>query len=175
MPPLTAEERDDLLRTAGVLMRIATVDADGDPHVTPIWFIYEEDRLWFTPRAGSDWLRHLRAHPRFACVIDETAQPYRKLVIEGEAEIVHEVGEDEVWRDRYRRIAERYVEPAGALAYIRNTIDQPRALCALTLAEARVRSWRMPVADEPRSGIWHRRYYGAETTFGAEAGLGGDS
>lgn len=169
MPPLSAEERRAFLETPGVLMRIATVDAAGDPHVTPIWFIHEEGRLWFTPRAASAWLAHLRAHPRMGCVIDETAQPYRKLVVEGEAEIVHDLGEDDVWRERYRRIAERYVEPAGAAAYIRNTMDQERALCALTLSEARVRSWRMPVAGEPRSGIWHARYYGSGTTYGGEA------
>ena len=170
MPPLTPAERNAFLDAPGVLMRIATVDAQGDPHVAPIWFLHEEGRLWFTPRAMSDWLTHIRAHPRIACAIDETATPARKLVVEGEAEIVHDLGADDIWRDLYRRIAERYIPPDAAAAYIGNTIDQPRALCALPLASARIRSWRMPTGDEPRSGIWHRRYYVPGSKYGAEAG-----
>ena len=170
MPPLTPAERNAFLDAPGVLMRIATVDAQGDPHVAPIWFLHEEGRLWFTPRAMSDWLTHIRAHPRIACAIDETATPARKLVVEGDAEIVHDLGGDDVWRDLYRRIAERYISPAAAAGYIRNTIDQPRALCALPLAAARIRSWRMPMGDEARSGIWHRRYYVPGSKYGAEAG-----
>ena len=168
MPPLTPAERDAFLDTPGVLMRIATVDAAGDPHVTPIWFIHEQGRLWFTPRAESAWLGHLRAHPRVACTIDEAAPPSRKLVVEGDAEIVHDLGADDVWRDRYRRIAERYVPPRGTAAYIRDTIDQPRALCALRLDGSTLRSWRMPLAGEPRSGIWHRRYYRPGSKYAAE-------
>ena len=108
MPPLTSIERDDLLATPGLLLRIATVDAAGNPQVTPIWFIYEDGRIWFTPRSESAWLEHIRTHPRIGAVIDETEIPYRKLVFEGDAEIVYDLGADDVWRDRYRRIAERY-------------------------------------------------------------------
>lgn len=180
MPRLSRAERDAFLTTPGVLMRIATVDAGGDAHVTPIWFIDEAGRLWFTPRAESAWLQHLRAHAGMACTIDEATLPYRKLVVEGEVSIVHDVGADGAGRDRYGRIAARYVPPRGAAAYPRDTIDQPRALCALTLAEATVRSWRMPQGVEPRSGIWRRRYdrpgspYAAESADG-RAGRGRDS
>lgn len=169
MPPLTTAERDNLLVTPELLLRIATVDANGNPQVTPIWFIYEQGRIWFTPRAESAWLGHIRAHARIGGVIDETEIPYRKLVLEGDAEIVHDLGEDDVWRDRYRRIAERYVAPEAAAAYINDTIDQPRALCAVTLADASTRGWRVPAGDEPRSSIWHRRYYGDGTKYGDEA------
>lgn len=170
MPPLTSIERDDLLATPGLLLRIATVDAAGNPQVTPIWFIYEDGRIWFTPRSESAWLEHIRTHPRIGAVIDETEIPYRKLVFEGDAEIVYDLGADDVWRDRYRRIAERYLSPKAAAAYISDTIDQPRALCAVTLADADTRGWRMPLGDEPHSGMWHRRYYGAGTKYGDESG-----
>jgi nitroimidazol reductase NimA-like FMN-containing flavoprotein (pyridoxamine 5'-phosphate oxidase superfamily) len=170
MPRLTPAERDDFLDTAGVLMRIATVDRAGDPHVTPIWFIHEEGRLWFTPRAESAWLGHIRTHPRIACTIDEETLPYRKVVVEGDAAIMHEVGDDVVWRDRYRRIAERYVPPRAAAAYLRDTLDQPRALCALSLPAANVRSWRMPLDDEARTGIWHQRYYQPGSQYAEESG-----
>lgn len=77
----------------------------------------------------------------------------------GRASIDHEVGEDDAWRDRYRRIAQRYIPLDDANAYVDGTDDQPRALCSVVLAEAQVRSWRMPVEDEPYQGIWARRYW----------------
>ena len=38
------------LAEPGILMRIAVTRADGSPLVTPIWFIYEDDAIYFTPR-----------------------------------------------------------------------------------------------------------------------------
>jgi PPOX class probable F420-dependent enzyme len=159
MPVLSPSERDAFLAERGVLMRVATVDSSGAPHVTAIWFLYEDGRIWFTPRQHSAWLEHLRGDPRVALCIDEQPLPYRKVVVRGIAELVHDVGEDDPWRDRYRRIARRYVDDEGAEAYIQGTLDQPRALFSVTLARADVQSWRMPVGDEPGDGIWHQRYY----------------
>ena len=93
--------------------------------------------------------------------IDEDPLPYRKVTVRGSARIVHEPGEDDVWRDLYRSIAKRYIPADAADAYVDDTIDQPRALVAVPLADAgtKVTTWRMPVADEDGTGIWHRRYY----------------
>ena len=46
-----------------------------------------------------------------------------------------------------------------ANAYVDGTDDQPRALCSITLDGAQVRSWRMPIEDEPYQGIWAKRYW----------------
>ncbi len=159
MPRLNESERDRFLDEPGMIMNIATVDADGAPLVTPIWYIHDEGRIWFTPRQHSEWLRHIRNDNRVALSIDEPALPYRKVVVRGRARIDHEVGEDDAWRDRYRRIAQRYIPVDDANAYVDGTDDQPRALCSVVLAEAQVRSWRMPVEDEPYQGIWARRYW----------------
>ncbi len=159
MPKLEDAERDSFLAERGVIMHIATVAADGAPLVTPIWFVFEEGRIWFTPRQHSEWLRNLRNDNRVALSIDESTTPYRKVVVRGRARIDFEIGVDEVWRDRYRRIAQRYLPADGANAYIDGTDDQPRALCSLALADAELRSWRMPVEGERPEGIWAKRYW----------------
>lgn len=159
MPALTTAERDAFLSEGGVVMRIAVVRPNGSPLVTPIWFLFEDGAIYFTPRERSEWFACLRRDPRVALCIDEQPLPYRKVVIEGRAELVHDVGEDDVWRDRYRRIAKRYVPDDAAEAYVQNTIAEPRGLYRVTLAEAQVRTWRMPLEGEPQEGIWHRRYY----------------
>lgn len=163
MPQLTLQERTEFLDTPGVLMRIAVVRDDGSPLVTPIWFLHEDDAIYFTPRAQSEWFACLKRDPRVALCIDEQPLPYRKVIVEGASELLADLGDDESWRDRYRRIACRYVPEDAAEAYIQNTIDQPRALFRVDLGTATVRSWRMPLGDEPGDGIWHQRYYGAGT------------
>ena len=165
MPRLTQDETRQFLAERGVLMRIAVVRDDGSPLVTPIWFLHEDDAIYFTPRKRSEWFACLRRDPRVALCIDEADQPYRKVLAEGAAQLMHDIGEDDVWRDRYRRIAERYVPPAGADAYIRNTIDQPRGLYRLPLRAAKITTWRMPRAGEAGEGIWHHRYYEEGTAF----------
>jgi nitroimidazol reductase NimA-like FMN-containing flavoprotein (pyridoxamine 5'-phosphate oxidase superfamily) len=159
MPRLTPSERAAFLTEPGVLMRIAVVRADGSPLVAPLWFIYEDESIYFTPRARSEWYGCLKRDPRVALSIDEQPLPYRKVGVEGRAELVYDLGADATWRDQYLRIAQRYVPPEAAAAYIRNTIDEPRALFRVPLARAKVLTWRMPVGNEPGDGIWHQRYY----------------
>ncbi len=159
MPKLSQPERTAFLNERGVVMRIAVTRPDGSPLVTPLWFIYEDEAIYFTPRERSEWFACLRRDPRVALSIDEQPLPYRKVIVEGIAELLHDIGEDDAWRDLYRRIARRYVPDAGAEAYIRNTINEPRGLFRLGLAEAKVRSWRMPVKGEAGEGIWHQKYY----------------
>jgi len=159
MPKLTVAERDAFLATPGMIMNIATVARDGAPLVTPIWFIYEEGRVWFTPRQHSEWLQHIRGDARVALSIDEPVIPYRKVVVRGRAHLDYEVGSDDLWRDRYRRIAQRYIPLTDANAYVDGTDDQPRALCSLRLADSEVRSWRMPIGNEAYDGIWAKRYW----------------
>ncbi len=165
MPQLSNSEQESFLTEPGILMRVAVVRADGSPLVTPIWFAYVDGAIYFTPREKSEWFACLRRDPRAALCIDEQNLPYRKVLAEGSAELVHDVHEDDAWRDLYRHIATRYVGEAGAEAYIQNTIDQPRGLYRLQLAEAKVKSWRMPVEGESGMGIWHDRYYVPGTEF----------
>ena len=159
MPKMSDREQSEFLRERGILMRIATVRDDGSPLVTPIWFVYEDDRIWFTPREQSEWFTCLRRDPRVALCIDEQPHPYRKVVIDGDAELENDLNDDASWRDRYRRIAERYVNADGAAAYIENTIDHSRGLYSVPLATSRVRNWRMPIEDEAVDGIWAQKYY----------------
>ena len=165
MPRLNDVELAGFLAEPGVLMRVAVVRNDGSPLVTPIWFLYEDGVVYFTPREKSEWFGCLRQDPRVALSIDEQPLPYRKVLVEGRAELLFDVGRDAEWRDRYRRIAQRYVPPDAAEDYIQNTIDQPRGLYRVVLEGAEVKTWRMPLEGEAAEGIWHHRYYIPGTKF----------
>lgn len=161
MPPLAHAEIRQLLDEPGHLLRVGTIDHDGFPRVVPIWYIHRDGEIVFTPRARSVFLANLRRDPRVGLSIDEEPLPYRKVTVQGEARLVHDLGEDDLWRDLYREIARRYVPSDQADAYVQETIEEPRALLAVDLASSRVTAWRMPVEGEDPKGIWAPRYYGA--------------
>ena len=135
MPALTQKEQTDFLEEDGILMRIGVVRDDGSPLVTPIWFIYEENCILFTPRAKSEWFSCLKRDSRVSLCIDEQTLPYRKVIIEGSAELLHDLGNDDTWRGLYLNIAKRYGPEEMAKAYVENTIDQERALYSVKLEE----------------------------------------
>ncbi len=159
MPKLTPDEVTAFLQEPGHLVRLATVDRDGAPRVVPIWFVFEDNRVWMTPRERSAWWSDVQSDVRVAVVIDEEAPPYRKVIARGPVAIVHQPGEDDAWRDRYRRITTRYTPEVWADAYLTNTHDEPRALLAFDLDPTAVTTWRMPVPGEDPKGIWAARYY----------------
>jgi PPOX class probable F420-dependent enzyme len=169
VPRMTKTDLTGLLDEPGHLVRIGTVDADGMPRVVPTWFIHDGGEILFTPRGPSAFLANLRRDPRVGLSIDEEVLPYRKVTVQGTARIVHDLGEDDAWRDVYRQIAYRYISRERADAYVEATIDQPRALLAVALAASRVTTWRIPAEDEDQTGIWHRRYYLDGTVMAALA------
>jgi PPOX class probable F420-dependent enzyme len=173
MPKLTVEEMRIFLQERSHLARIATVCPDGSPSVVPIWFLYEGGKILITPRKPSAFYANIQREPRVGIAIDEEAARYRKVLIEGAAEILFIPGQDEQWRDVYRRLCCRYVDEESADHYVNETSDQPRALIGVTLAAAKVTTWRMPAADEPYTGIWHKRYYDDGAKMAQSAATGG--
>ena len=161
MPKLTAAETEAFLTEPGHLVRIATVDADGRIRNVPIWYIFHDSKIVFTPRLHSVFLGNLQRDPRVGLTIDEEPLPYRKVAVQGVAEMLYEPGRDDEWRDLYRQIAYRYIPTEQADDYVTNTIDQPRALLGVPLSGEGTSTvtWRMPVDEEDPTGIWHRRYY----------------
>ena len=164
MPRLNEQELADFLDEPGHLLRLATTDDTGMPVVVPVWFIRQDDLLLVTPRARSAWRRHLERDTRTCFSIDEDPAPYRKLTVQGSVQVVHGLGEDDAWRDTYRRIACRYVPERSADAYLTNTWNEPRALLGLPWQgpEVTISTWRMPVAGEDARGVWADKYYGAQ-------------
>lgn len=161
MPGMTDDELTTFLDEPGHLLRLGTNGTDGMPRVVPIWFIHRDGAIWFTPRAKSAWLADLRADPAVCATIDETDGVLRKLIARGRAELMHDLGDDDVWRPMYREIACRYTPERFADAYITDTIEEPRALYRLDLADAQTSTWRMPIRDngEDPLAVWGKQYY----------------
>lgn len=157
---MTAAEVDAFLQEPGHLVRIGTVDADGTPLVLPAWFIVEDGVFMVTPRERSSWFSNLMADPRVCFTVDEAVGPYRKVVLRGSVRTIFPLGQDDEWRDVYRRITMRYVPSEWGDAYLADTHDEPRALLGLPIADATLTTWRMPArAGEDPLAVWAPRYY----------------
>ncbi|KIF78296.1 pyridoxamine 5-phosphate oxidase [Streptomyces sp. 150FB] len=70
--------------------KLATVRADGRPHIAPIWFVLDGDDLVFTTGKETVKGRNLLRDGRLTLCVDDDRPPFAFVVIEGHAEI----GED---------------------------------------------------------------------------------
>ena len=62
MPPLNDELRAFLADRR--YATVATNDANGGIHLTPVWFLFEDDRFLFESFSGSGKVRNLERNPR---------------------------------------------------------------------------------------------------------------
>ncbi len=97
MSVFTGNELDYLQKQR--LGRLATVDAEGNPHVVPVGFRYnpEADAIdigGHDPAHTQKW-RDVARHPRVAFVVDDVLPPWqpRSIVIEADAELLESGGE----------------------------------------------------------------------------------
>ncbi len=108
---MTDEERRAFLTEEARTAALATVRADGRPHVAPIWFVPDGDDIVFTTWHESVKGRNLRRDPRASLNVDDPRFPFSFVVIEGTCSISEDLDELGTWS---HRIAARYVPPARA-------------------------------------------------------------
>lgn len=53
----------------------AAVRADGRPHLTPIWFVHVDDRIWLCTMAGSVKVRLVRTNPHVSVALEDGNAP----------------------------------------------------------------------------------------------------
>ncbi len=68
----------------------AVVRPNGDAQLSPIWFVYEADRLYFSVFQESAKYRHLCRNPRITLCIDAGHPDARAVTLSGTAEFIAE-------------------------------------------------------------------------------------
>ncbi|MDQ1533219.1 MAG: hypothetical protein QOF28_980 [Actinomycetota bacterium] len=92
----------DTPRTA----KLATVRADGSPHVAPVWVALDGDEILFTTGEDTVKGKAVRRDPRVALSFDDEDPPFSFVVIEGDARVDDNEGERLTWATK---IAGRYM------------------------------------------------------------------
>jgi len=73
---------------------LATIMADGSPHVTPVWFDYDGRNILINSAKGRVKDRNMRNNRNVALSIMDPANPYRYLQIRGNVTEITETGAD---------------------------------------------------------------------------------
>jgi len=113
MERLTTEQRNFLLgqvRTG----KLATVRKDGRPHVVPVWYELDGDKLIFTTGEKSIKAANIRRDPRVCICVDDETPPFAFMQIEGIATLSANIDELLFWATR---IGGRYMGADLAEAY----------------------------------------------------------
>ena len=89
---MAPEERETFLRDERTC-RVASVGADGSPHVTPLWFVWDGASLWLTSIVRSQRWTDLQRDGRVSVIVDtgHDFMELRGVEIKGRAEVVGEV------------------------------------------------------------------------------------
>lgn len=130
MEAMSKEEVQAFLESPARSGNLATVRIDGRPHVVPIWFAPEGDRLIFTAWHTSVKVQNILRDGRVALCIDHDAPPYHYVIVEGRAAVLERSLEAiQYWT---RRIAARYVGEERADAVIASYAIEGEWVFALT-------------------------------------------
>lgn len=88
MTPMIRERAMEFLQEGTRTGNIATVRADGRPHVVPVWFIVEYENVLFTTWHTSIKAQNLIRDGRAAMSVDLAEPPYAYLLVEGPVAVV---------------------------------------------------------------------------------------
>jgi PPOX class probable F420-dependent enzyme len=86
------------------LAHVATVEADGSPHVTPVWVDTDGEHIVFNTATGRRKYRNIARNPVVAVSVVDKANDFRTLWVKGRAEFVTEGADEHI-----DRMAKKYL------------------------------------------------------------------
>ena len=98
---------------------VATLDRDGSPHTTTVWYVRDGDTVLFSSAGHRAKIRNLERDPRVSLTVYDLANPYSAIDIRGTAEL-----EVDAQRELPDRLSQRYLgqdaapEPEDVVRYI---------------------------------------------------------
>ena len=114
MPAMTADECRAFLLERPRTAKLATVRADGRPHIAPIWIALDGEAIVFTTWHTAVKAHNLRRDGRLALCVDDDTPPFSYVVIEGSVTISEDPDDLRIWATR---IAARYMGAERADEY----------------------------------------------------------
>jgi PPOX class probable F420-dependent enzyme len=124
---------------------LATHDPDGGIRLTPIWFLFEDDRFYFASSSGSRTVQNVERTISASVVVD-AREPGRErwVATSGRGEVLRD-GEAQSINARIRR---RYLAPKALDGPIEAALRESDDV-TLRLTPTEWRSWTAPMVDSP--------------------------
>ncbi|MFI7304635.1 PPOX class F420-dependent oxidoreductase [Micromonospora aurantiaca] len=97
-------EEDLTLLGEPQLAHVATIEADGTPHVTPVWVDTDGEHIVFNTAKGRQKYLNMSRNPVVAVSVADKADDFRTLWIKGTVEFVTEGADEHI-----DRMAKKYL------------------------------------------------------------------
>lgn len=114
MKDMNSDEIREFLLTGTRTGKLATVRANGRPHVAPVWYDLDGETLIFMTWHASVKGKNIQRDPHISICVDDENSPFAFVIIEGQATIDTNAEQRAYWA---RRIGGRYMGEALAEAY----------------------------------------------------------
>lgn len=124
---------------------LATHDPAGGIHLTPIWFLFEGDRFYFSSSSRSRKVKNVERSLSASVVVD-AREPGRERWVSASGPI--EIVRDAEARSINARIRRRYLAPKALEGAIEATLSESDDV-TLRLAPTAWQSWTAPILDSP--------------------------
>jgi len=124
---------------------LATHDRDGGIHLTPIWFLFEDDRFYFASSSGSRKVKNVERSLSASVVVD-AREPGREHWVSASGAV--EILRDNEALSINERVRRRYLAPE-ALGGPIDTALRASDDVTLRLTPTAWRSWAAPTVDSP--------------------------
>ena len=138
-PRVDPAARIDRLLSRESTVWLSTVRPEGTPHLVPIWFSWDGERLFVASKPDARKVRNLRDNPRLMLALGEPDEDFDVGLIEAEAELPAATTAE--------------LLPPGHVAKYRDRME------AIGLGEAEyVRAYSQPILIRPTRFLpWHGR------------------
>jgi PPOX class probable F420-dependent enzyme len=113
MTTISAESREFLSKST-YTGKLATVRADGRPHIAPIWFVVDGDTIIFMTGIKTVKATNMRRDNRVTLCVDDQEPPFSFAIVEGTVELIENAPDQLKWSTQ---IAARYMGEEQAEAY----------------------------------------------------------
>ena len=124
--PATPEQLEEVTKVP-VLAILATVNPDGSPQATPVWYEYDGQAFIVTSFTYRVKVRNIRQNPRVSLVVVDTANNGQPLIVNGTAELIEDGAQDAT-----QRLAIRYEGEERGRASAGRLAGQPRLIIRIT-------------------------------------------
>jgi len=122
MEKMNQNEIKEFLMRGTYTAKLGTINKDGSPHITPIWFILDEnDHIIFTTYFKSLKAKNLVRNTKVSICVDDQVPPFSFVIVNGIAKIMTNSRDLLIWTTK---IAERYIGKELSLDYgKRNAVE----------------------------------------------------
>ena len=131
----------DAFLESSMKVQVATINPDGSPHLTTLFYVMHEGRIAFWTYASSQKIKNLERDDRITCLVEDGDDYFelRGVSITGHAKLVTD--EDEI-RVIGSKVATRMVDGADLGDFGRDMVErQVRKRFAVLVEPAKVATW----------------------------------